>query len=249
MSARRRLAVLVASLGLTLTLSGEVIADPTPAANALFNNGIAAYKANDIMTALDDWSKAAEEGHPIAAYLAGQIYEQGRGVTRSPGSAFRFYKMAADMGHAEAAVKVGLVYRDGSKELGIKKNYQKAFEMFEKGALASVPDAQYYLADMYRRGLGVPIQRSESLRWLILAGAKHHVPSLLELARIHFDGEGVNQDKVVGWSFIDLASRFAEGDDAARVNKAIEKYSGRMDDAQKDEAKKVADDWLAKHAT
>lgn len=248
MSARRRLAALVASLGLTFTLTGEVLADPTPAADAMFDAGIAAYKAGDVRTAVDDWTKAAEEGHSIAAFLAGQLYERGQGVSRSPGSAFRLYKLAADAGHLEAAVKVGVVYRDGSKELGVKRDYEKAFRMFERGALAAYPEAQYHLAGMYRRGLGVATQRSESLRWLILAGAKHHVPSLLELARLYFDGEGVNQDRVKGWSFIDLASRFAEGEETARVNAARDKYAGRMQEAEKEQAKGVADDWLAKHS-
>lgn len=247
MSARRRLAVLAASLGLVFTLTGEVLAEPTPAANALFDAGVAAYKAGDVQAAVDDWAKAGEEGHPIAAWLAGQLYEQGRGVSRSPGSAFRLYKLAADAGHVDAAVKVGIVYRDGSKELDVKRDYEKAFRMFERGALAAYPEAQFHLADMYRRGLGVPMQRSESLRWLILAGGKHHVPSLLELARIYFDGEGVNQDRIKGWSFIELASRFAEGEETARVNAARDKYAGRMQEAEKEQAKGVADDWLAKH--
>lgn len=245
---RRRFAALAVSLGLAFAFAGHAAAAPSAAAEAMFNAGISAYRVGDLQRAAGDWGRAAEGGHPIAAYLAGQLYEQGRGVPRSEANAFHFYSLAASAGHAEAAVKVGLVYRDGNKELGIKRSYPKAFEMFEKAALAALPEAQYYLADMYRRGLGVPMQRSESLRWLILAGAKHHVPSLLELARIHFDGDGVNQDRIVGWSFLDLASRFAEGDEAKRVNAVMDKYSRRVQASEREQAKQVADDWLAKHS-
>lgn len=247
MSRRQRFAALVASLGLTLSLTGTVLAEPTPAANAMFNAGVAAFRAGDINSAVDAWAQAAKGGHAMAAYLVGQLYEQGRGVPQSAGTAFHYFQQAAQGGNAQAAVKVGLVYRDGDKALGVKKNNEKAFEMFEKGALEAWPEAQYYLADMYRRGLGVPMQRSESLRWLLLASEKRYVPACLELARIHFDGEGVNQDRIKGWSWLDLANRFVDPADAKTVNAAMDKYSGRMRAGEKDEAKKIADDWVAKH--
>lgn len=248
MSRRRRLAALVASLGLTLTLSGEVLAEPTAVANAMFNEGVTAYKAGDVKAAVDDWSKAADEGHPIAAYLVGQLYEQGRGVAQSDGLAFQYYKIAADAGHLEAMVKVGITYRDGNKAIGVKRDYQKALKLFENGALAAFPEAQYELAGMYRHGLGVPVERSESLRWLILAAKKHYVPSLLELARIHFDGEGVDRNRVMGWAFLDLATRYAQGEEQARVNAAKDKYAVRLSDTEKDAARQAADDWLARHS-
>jgi len=247
MSRRQKFAALILSLGLTLGAAGNVHAEPSAAANAMFNAGVEAYRAGDITAAVDSWSQAAKGGHAMAGYLVARLYEQGRGVPQSDGTAFHYYLMAAQGGNAQAADKVGLVYRNGNTVVGVKRDYQKAFKMFEVGALAAWPDAQYHLADMYRRGLGVPIQRSESLRWLLLAAEKRHVLSLLELARVYFDGEGVHQDRVTGWSFLDLANRFAEPNNAGRVNAAMTKYSGRMRDGEKEQAKAVADDWLAKH--
>lgn len=247
MTIRRSLVALVASLGLTLTLTGAVIAEPTPEANSAFESGIEAYRTGDVGAAVGDWEKAAEGGHPMAAYLLGQLYEQGRGVEQSPATAFRYYEMAAAAGQAQAGVKVGLIYRDGNKALGIKRNYEKALRNFEKGALQSWPESQYYLADMYRRGLGTPVDRTEGLRWLILASKKHHAPSLLELARIHFEGEGVNTDRVLAWSYIELASRFADQVEGQKVNAAMDKYGKRMKPGEKEEATKLADEWVARY--
>lgn len=247
MSRRQKFAAFILSLGLSLGAGGVVYAAPNPAADAMFNAGIEAYRAGDIKAAVDSWSQAAQGGNGMAGYLLGRLYEQGRGVPQSDGTAFHYYLLGAQAGNAQAADKVGLVYRTGNTVVGIKRDYEKAFKMFEIGALAAWPDAQYHLADMYRRGLGVPVQRSESLRWLILAAEKRHVLSLLELARIYFDGEGVQQDRITGWSFLDLANRFAEPTNAARVNAAMTKYSGRMRNGEKEQAKAVADDWLAKH--
>jgi TPR repeat protein len=245
--AKKSLVALIAALGLTLSMSGVVIADPTPAARSAFEMGVQAYRKGDVAAAVLDWRKAAKGGHPMAAYLLGQLYEQGRGVAVSPATAFRYYKQAAAAGQAQAAVRVGLVYRDGNKALGVRSDYQKALKMFETGALASWPEAQFYLADMYRRGLGVPASQSESLRWLILAARKHHVPSLIELARVHYEGEGVPQDRVQGWSYIGLASRFADAEDRKLVSAAMNKYSQRMRSGEKERAKEVADEWLAKN--
>jgi TPR repeat protein len=248
MTGLKRLATLAAALGLTFSLTGEVFADPTPEANSAFEAGVAAYKAGDVTSAVADWDKAAEGGHAIAAFLLGQLYENGQGVSKSAGSAFRYYKQAAALGQIDAMIKVGIVYRDGDKEIGVKRNYEKAIELFEKGAIAGSAEAQFRLSDMYRRGLGVPVGRSESLRWLILSGGKHYVPALLELARIHFDGEGVNQDRVAGWGFLILANRFADpGREGPTVNKAMDKYSVRMKSGEKDAAQKAADDWNAAH--
>ncbi len=247
MTVRKSLAALVASLGMTLTMTGAVIASPTQAANSAFENGIEAYRTGDIAGAVGDWEKASDGGHPMAAYLLGQLYEQGRGVEQSAATSFHYYQVAAAAGQAQAGVKVGLIYRDGNKALGIKRNYEKALENFEKGAAESWPESQYYLADMYRRGLGTPANRSESMRWLILASKKHHAPSLLELARIHFEGEGVNPDRVLGWSYIELASRFADQAEGKRVNDAMDKYGKRMKAGEKDEAKSIADEWMTKY--
>ncbi len=248
MTAFRRLATLAAALGLSFSLTGEVFADPTPEANSAFDAGIAAYKAGDVTTAAADWDKAAAGGHAIAAFLLGQLYEQGQGVSKSAGTAFRYYKLAAGMGQLDALNKLGLIYRDGNKEIDLKRNYEKSIELFEKAAIAGSPEGQYRLADMYRRGLGVPVGRSESMRWLILSGGKHYVPALIELARIHFDGDGVNRDRVQGWAFLDLANRFADpAHEGPLVNKAMDKYAGRMKPGEKDSAQKAADDWIAAH--
>ncbi|HEX7774905.1 MAG TPA: tetratricopeptide repeat protein [Parvibaculum sp.] len=248
MNGLKRLAALAAALGLSFTLAGEVFAGPTPEADSAFDAGIIAYKAGDVTSAVADWDKAAGGGHAIAAYLLGQLYENGNGVTKSEGMAFRYYKQAAALGQIDAMIKAGIVYRDGNKEIGVKRNYESAVELFEKAAIAGSSEAQFRLADMYRRGLGVPVSRSESLRWLILSGGKHYVPALLELARIHFDGDGVNQDRVAAWGFLILANRFADPMlDGPSVNKAMDKYDVRMKPGEKDASQKAADDWIAAH--
>ncbi len=220
-------------------------AEPTSQANSDFETGIEAYRTGDINTAVTSWTAAAEGGHPAAGFLMGRLYETGNGVEKSPQQSFHFYEMAAREGNVQAAVKVGLIYRDGSKELDIKKDYVVAMKNFEKGALEFWPESQYYIADMYRRGLGVNSDRTEGLRWLLLAAKKRYVPAHLELARIYFEGEGVLRDRVMGWSYIDIGSRYADKDEGKLVNAAMDKYRKRMKPGEIEQAKLVADEWIA----
>lgn len=237
--------LVVTAVAFLMGISGPLSAAPTSKANVAFENGIEAYRTGDIATAVTDWTTASAGGHSLASYLLGELYDQGRGVERSPSLAFHYYERAADEGQAVAGVKVGLIYRDGDKSLGIKKNYDKAIKYFEKGALQALPPSQYYLADMYRRGLGVPVERSEALRWLLLAAKKKYSPAMVEIAKIHFEGESVLVDRVKGWSFVELASRFADPEQGKQVNAAMDKYSKRMKSGEKEAAQSEADKWAA----
>ena len=234
------LALLLGGLG----FPGLANAEPTAAANAAFDKGITAFGAGNVTDAVDAWTSAAAGGHPMASYLLGQLYEQGRGVEKSPTLAFQYYERAAEEGQALAAVKVGRIYREGSEDLDIGKDYEKALASFEIAALQSWPEAQYYLADMYRHGQGVAVDRTESLRWLILASKKKYAPAMLELSRVYFEGEGVLEDRLKGWTYIELASRYATPEQGKDVNNARDKYSKRVKNSQKEEAKTLADKWI-----
>ena len=233
---------------LALVTGAQLHAAPSAAANSAFETGIKAYRTGDLDAAVAAWTTSADGGHPMSAFLLGRLYEQGRGVEQSDYQSFKYYQMAADEGQAQAGVKVGKIYLTGNKDLDIDRDYKMAIKYFEIGALASWPESQYMLADMYRRGLGVNGDRTESLRWLILAAKKKYAPSHVALARIYFEGEGVLADRVKGWSYIELASRFADGDEGKEVNAVMDKYGKRMKPGEKEAAAKEADAWIAEFA-
>lgn len=237
-----------AVITLALFAGATAQAAPSAAANSAFETGIEAYRTGDLSAAIEAWTKSADGGHPMSAFLLGRLYEQGRGVEQSDAQSFKYYLMAADEGQAQAGVKVGKIYLTGNKNLSIDRDYSMALKYFEIGGLSSWPESQVLLADMYRRGLGVTADRTEGLRWLILAAKKKYAPSHVALARIYFEGEGVLVDRVKGWSYIELASRFAEGDEGKEVNALMDKYSKRMKPGEKEAAKAEADSWVAEFA-
>ncbi len=246
MTVRRSLASLAAMLGLTFTLAGGVLADPLPEAQAAFERGVAAHRAGDVDTALVEWAVAAEGGHTGAAWVLGNLYDKGvGGVVRNPGKAYEYYLQAARGGQPEAAVRLGLFYLEGNEDIGLKRNYVEALKSFEVGALARRGDAQYHLGMMHRAGLGVPLDRTEGLRWLILSSKKRYAPAHAEIGRIHFEGEGVAADRVEGWSYLMLANRFGTPEDRKAVDELFERYANRMKPGERERATEMADAWMA----
>ncbi|MEQ8265869.1 MAG: tetratricopeptide repeat protein [Parvibaculum sp.] len=248
MTARKSLAVLAAALGLNLAVTGAVFADPTPETQAAFDRGVAAYRAGDAGTAVDEWKEAAEGGHIGAAWLLGNLYDKGTGgVQQSDALAYEYYLQATRGGQPEAAVRLGLIYLEGNESIGLKRNYEAALKAFEAGALAPRADAQYYVSIMHRHGWGTPVDRTESLRWLILSANKKYAPAFSELGRIHMEGEGVEKNQVDGWGYLLLANRFGTPEQRAEAEALMEKYKGWMKGGETDKAREMANAWIAAH--
>jgi hypothetical protein len=65
----------------------------------------------DLAQALYWWKRAADQGHVLAAYNLGLMYEKGHGVAADPATALTYFMEAAKRGDAKAAEKVGMVKR------------------------------------------------------------------------------------------------------------------------------------------
>lgn len=91
----------------------------------------------------------AENGHTESQYLYGNYLTS---IVSNREEAAGFYIKAADKGHVDAALYVGLMYELG---LGVEEDFIKAsnyyYEAFSKGSAS----AALALGDMYRKGLGV----------------------------------------------------------------------------------------------
>ncbi|ABS64618.1 Sel1 domain protein repeat-containing protein [Parvibaculum lavamentivorans DS-1] len=248
MTARKSLAALAAALGLSFTLAGGVFADPLPETQAAFDRGVAAYRSGNAEGAVDEWKEAAEGGHTGAAWLLANLYDKGAGgVAQSDAKAYEYYLLAVRGGQPEAAVRLGVIYLSGNEAIGLKRNYEQALRSFEAASLAPRADAQYYLGIMHRRGWGTPVDRTESLRWLLLSAKKRYGPALTELGRVYMEGEGVERDRVEGWSYLLLGKRFGTPEQGAEADALMEKYDGWMKRGEKDSARDMADTWVSAH--
>ncbi len=74
------------------------------------------------------WYKAsADLGNNVAAFLYGDLLEQGRGVTQDYVEAVRWYRASAVDGYAEAQNRLGAKYAEGK---GVQKNMVEAIKWF-----------------------------------------------------------------------------------------------------------------------
>jgi hypothetical protein len=85
--------------------------------------GIAAYQAGEFASALEILLPLAEEGHSESQATVAAMYEQGKGVERSWGHAFEWYRRAAEQDHAAAQYALATFYAYG---YGVAQDYAQA---------------------------------------------------------------------------------------------------------------------------
>lgn len=78
------------------------------------NMAVVAYAFEDYASALD-WAKKAASGSAEAAFLLGQMYAKGQGVSKNIDRAVYWYKQAAKQGHKEAQAVIDSHLEDAPK--------------------------------------------------------------------------------------------------------------------------------------
>ena len=127
--------------------------------------------------------KALKKGDETAAWYLGHLYHEGRGVKKDAKAAFKFYRQAAlsydenapkdrrFMIAVDALVRVADVYRDGSEAAGIKRNTNRAHRIYNIASSHGHPGADFGLAVMFLKGIGVKKHPRRGLNWLTMLHA------------------------------------------------------------------------------
>ena len=69
--------------------------------------GFAAYERGDYAAALAEWQPLAEQGHALAQFALGFMYDSGEGVPQDHAQAAIWYRKAAEQGDAKAQNNLG----------------------------------------------------------------------------------------------------------------------------------------------
>lgn len=124
--------------------------------NMLYKQGVIHYNAassasssrkeEHLRTARSLLTQAANENHPAAAELLGEMWENGEGGDQAYGKAEEFFLKAIELGSIQAIYKLEVLY---------KKTYQnyKRFKLYEKLAKSGKSSAQIALGNMYLEGV------------------------------------------------------------------------------------------------
>ena len=131
-------------------LLGTAVAVPVMAQD--FDKGLAAYRAGDYATAVQEWRPLAEQGNAGAQVNLGIMYDNGDGVLEDDAEAVRWYRMAAEQGYDIAQVNLGIMYDNGR---GVLQDYAEAVRWYRMAAEQGNAGTQASLGFMYFGGRGV----------------------------------------------------------------------------------------------
>jgi uncharacterized protein len=130
--------------------------------------------------------KAAERGHPDAAYWLSNLYPSGE-------ERDALLLKAGELGSVEAQRDLGALYATG--DWTGPHDPSRAADWNRQAAERGNADAQYNLGFMYLLGEGVPRDSKEGLRWLKRAADQGDKTSFRLLADVYRNGYyGVPQD-------------------------------------------------------
>ena len=118
-------------------------------ASAGVKEGVDAWQAGDYPKAITEWRGPAKAGDPDAQFNLAQAYKLGRGVPLDLKLAQDWYQKAANQGHEQAQINLGLILFQNGDRKGAMPWIQKAADRGE-------PRAQYVLGTAHFNGDLVP---------------------------------------------------------------------------------------------
>lgn len=102
--------------------------------------------------------------------------------------AVEYYKRAADLDVAEAAMFLAYGHRVG---MFVEKDLKKAFEFFQKALRLGINEASYYIGYMYYHGEGVTQSYESAIKYYHQAARFGNPEAMFNLGSMYLYGEGV----------------------------------------------------------
>ena len=117
------------------------LAAPAVAATPTVKSGVEAWQKGDHAGGVAIWRNLAEKGDADAAFNLGQAYRLGRGVPADSALAKKWFEAAANKGHVDAQVSLGLLLFDSGDRAAAMSWLKKAADKGEPRAPSVVGTA------------------------------------------------------------------------------------------------------------
>lgn len=155
--------------------------------DAMFNNGVAAYKERDFEAVKANWYRAANRGHVRAMVGLAQLYQSGEFGEPDREQAKRWYFRAARAQSPYAQYQLASLLLED-------KAFDDAEDWLSKAGDNGNRQAQLLLAELYERG--DTLQQSDELaaKWYQLAADNGVSEAQLKLAEFYLLGRGIEMD-------------------------------------------------------
>ncbi len=114
---------------------------------------------------------------------------------------------------------------------------------FRKAAERGDAEAQYNLALMHDRGIGVEENDTEAMKWYRKAAEQGYAKAQYNLGMMYYFGKGVPKDKVAAYQWILLAADQGE----KTAGNAVTELAKELSSAQISSAKAAAQAWSQAH--
>lgn len=171
-----------------------------------------------------------------AARTAGEAAAlYGRGVAcmdsmKNDAEAAKWFRKAADKGHADAQHSLGYMYAQGK---GVLKDDAEAVRWYRKAADQGSALAQCSLGFMYGEGRGVPKNDKESAGWYRKAAEKGLAEAQYNLGVMYANGRGVERDYASAAQWCRKAADQGDADAQFKLGNMYDNGRGvEMDDAE-----------------
>jgi TPR repeat protein len=142
-------------------------------------------------------------------------------LTTDAEDTFRLILPFAKKGNPKLQNKIGVMYSFGE---GVKKDYNRAFEWYEKSANQNYPWGLYNLANMYYDGKGIEKDYKKAFELFKKSAELGNYDAQNRLANMYYDGKGIQQDykqaiywyeksanQQYDWAFHNLANMYYNG--------------------------------------
>ncbi len=170
--------------------------------DAQFAIGLAAQYGVGAMRSYDEaiewYSKAVSQDHPLALHKMGVRYMLGSDVPMSGSKAIELFKKASDLGLAEASKEIAWMYSTGT---GVTYSKQEAFKWSLKAAEQGDPEAQADIGYCYSTGKGVEQSYDEAVKWYRMGAENGDPYAQTNLGHLYSQGLGVERsdEEAFGW--------------------------------------------------
>jgi hypothetical protein len=138
------------------------------------------FLAREPGQAVDLYRKAAQQGDPLAGWLAGRLYFLGLGGAADREAAQKWLKLSADQNNAYGAYYLGRLMAD--------RDYTKAPKLYKIAADQGLPQAQYFYAKTLKDGRGIPLDRFTAYVWYTLAADAGYAAAGPDLGELNNGG-------------------------------------------------------------
>ena len=135
--------------------------------------------------------RMSQHRHIDATTVLGTMHRDGNGMGADPSEAARLYRVAADLGSANAMNNLADLYAHGS---GVPQDLDQAMRLLQTAIARNEDGAMLTLGTLHEDGRGTAQNYAEAMRWYREAAARGNGAAMEKIANLHYDGHGVPVD-------------------------------------------------------